>query len=293
MSFQWSRSDVTVGDGFLRIAREQIGKAIAGAENDAETPEKRVHEARRRCKKLRALFRLVRPDFAAYARENAFVRDASRSLAAARDMHVTRDTYVELMAWAGRSITVPATDGGNSTPEGDTEALRHFAGRMRELDQRSLQWRLDRIDLDTLATGLERTYRSGRQTGREAEHRRTDEAFHDWRKYAKYHWNQLGLLESCAGEILPSAHRCAGDLAEQLGLHHDLAVLQDLLDTSPSDLGSDIDVAFALEAADRRRAEIEAKIATLGRQVFAETPKALKARFAAYLDDWTTRKAAE
>ena len=111
-------------------------------------------------------------------------------------MHVTRDTYVELMARAGRSITVPATDGGNSTPEGDTEALRHFAGRMRELDQRSLQWRLDRIDLDTLATGLERTYRSGRQTSSEAEHRRTDEALHDWRKQVKYHSFHLILLKA-------------------------------------------------------------------------------------------------
>ena len=291
MSFQWSRSDVTVGDGFLRIAREQIGKAIAGAENNAETPEKRVHEARRRCKKLRALFRLVRPDFAAYDTENAFVRDASRGLAAARDMRVTQNTYVELMAWARRPVPPLAAENGSSGSEGETEALQHFAGQMRELDQRSSQWRLDKIDLGTLATGLKHTYRSGRETGRVAEHRRTDDAFHEWRKYAKYHWNQLGLLESCAEEILPSAHKCAGDLAEQLGLHHDLAVLQDLLKETPAELGPDIDVEFALDAADRRQDEIEQRIATLGRQVFAEKPKALKARFSAYLDGWMAREA--
>lgn len=291
MSFQWSRSDVTVGDGFLRIAREQIGKAIAGAENNAESPERRVHEARRRCKKLRALFRLVRPDFTAYDTENAFVRDASRGLAAARDTRVTQNTYIELMAWARRPIAAPANDGDSSSPEGEAEALQHFAGQMRELDQRSSQWRLDKIDLDTLATGLRHTYRSGRETRREAEHRRTDEAFHEWRKYAKYHWNQLGLLESCAEEILPSAHKCAGDLAEQLGLHHDLSVLQDLLNTSPDELGADIDVVFAVDAADRRQAEIEQRIATLGRQVFAEKPRALRARFAAYLEGWMAREA--
>ena len=291
MSFQWSRNDVTVGDGFLRIAREQIGKAIAGAENNAESPERRVNEAIRRCKKLRALFRLVRPDFSAYDTENAFVRDASRGLAAARDTRVIQNTYIELMAWARRPVAAPANDGNNSTPEGEAEALQHFAGQMRELDQRSSQWRLDKIDLETLATGLRHTYRSGRETRRDAEHRRTDEAFHEWRKYAKYHWNQLGLLESCAEEILPSAHKCAGDLAEQLGLHHDLSVLQDLLNTSPDELGPDIEVAFAVDAADRRQAEIEHRIATLGRQVFAEKPRALKARFAAYLEGWMTREA--
>lgn len=293
MSFQWLRADVTVGDGFLRIAREQIGKAIAGAENHAESPERRVHEARRRCKKLRALFRLVRPGFSAYDVENAFVRDASRGLAAARDMRVTQNTYVELMAWARRPVAPPVADSSASDPVGETEALQHFASQMRELDQRSSQWRLDRIDLDTIATGLRHTYRSGRITRRKAERSRTDEAFHEWRKFAKYHWNQLGLLESCAEDILPSAHKCAGELAEQLGLHHDLAVLQHVLTTSPADLGPDIDVDFAIDAADRRQAEIEARIATLGRQVFAEKPKALEARFSAYLESWMKHEAAD
>lgn len=293
MSFQWSRNDVTVGDGFLRIAREQIAKAIAGAENPTESPERRVHEARRRCKKLRALFRLVRPDFSAYDDENAFVRDASRGLAAARDMRVTQSTFAHLMEWAGRPVLTPASADEASNTEGEAEALQTFAAKMRELHQRSAGWRLDRIDLDTLATGLKHTYRSGRQTGRHAEQRRTDEAFHEWRKYAKYHWNQLGLLESCAEEILPSAHKCAGDLAEQLGLHHDLGVLRDLLNTAPAELGPDVDVAFAVDAADRRQVEIEERIATLGRQVFAEKPRALKARFSTYLEGWMMREAAE
>jgi CHAD domain-containing protein len=292
MSFQWSHSDATVADGFLRIAREQIGKAIAGAENAAEAPEQRVHEARRRCKKLRALFRLVQPDFGAYDTENAFVRDAARGLAAARDMRVTQNTYVELMAWARHPVPPPDGDAApNSTRE--TEALEQFAGHMRELDARSSQWRLDGIRLDTLASGLKRTYRSGRQTRARAVHRLTDEAFHEWRKYAKYHWNQLALIESCAAEIIPSAHKCAGDLADQLGLHHDIAVLRELLQTSPAKLGADVDAAFALDAADRRQTEIEEKITTLGRQVFAEKPGAFKARFVAYLEGWMQREAAE
>jgi CHAD domain-containing protein len=291
MSFEWSRNDVTVGDGFLRIAREQIGKAIAGAENSLESPERRVHEARRRCKKLRALFRLVRPGFAAYATEDAFVRDASRGLAAARDMRVIQQTYVDLMAWAHRPA--PPLPSDTADHDGELAALQGFANQMRILVRRSGDWQVQRIDLDTLAGGLGHTYRRGCRTGRQARRLRTDEALHEWRKYSKYHWNQLGLLEGCARDILPSAHKCAGDLADQLGLHHDLAVLQDLLNTAPADLGPDIDVDFATDAADRRQAEIEARIATLGRQVFAEKPKALKARFSAYLKGWMRREAAE
>lgn len=289
MSFQWSRSDVTIGDGFLRIALEQIGKAIAGAENSAESPERRVHEARRRCKKLRALFRLVRPDFAAYDAENAFVRDAARGLAQARDMRVARGTLVELMQWAGRPIDAEPGTGVDVEVEG----LTRFAGQMRALEARSAAWQVGRIDIDTLAKGLKQTYQRGRWTRRLAEKHRTDDAFHEWRKYAKYHWNQLGLLEDCAQDVLPSAHKSAGDLAELLGLHHDLAVLDELLAATPDALGIEVDVGFAREAAARRQEEYEAKIAALGLQVFAETPRALRARFAAYLEGWMQREAAE
>lgn len=289
MSFQWSRSDVTIGDGFLRIAREQIGKAIAGAENSAESPERRVHEARRRCKKLRALFRLVRPDFAAYDTENAFVRDAARELAQARDMRVARGTLIELMQWAGRPIDAEPGTGVDVEVEG----LTRFAQQMRALEARSAAWHVGRIDIETLAKGLKQTYQRGRWTRRLAEKHRTDDAFHEWRKYAKYHWNQLGLLEDCAGDVLPSAHKSAGDLAELLGLHHDLAVLDELLAATPEALGIEVDVGFAREAAARLQEEYEAKIAALGLQVFAETPRALRARFTAYLEGWMQREAAE
>lgn len=293
MSFQWSRADRSMGEGFLRIAREQIGKAIDGAEDSSESPERRVHEARRRCKKLRALFRLVRSDFTAYDAENAFVRDAARGLAAARDMRVARSTLADLMAWAGRPMARADGDEPEAHAHGEAEALARFATQMRELDQRGDAWKLDRIDLDTLATGLQQTYRRGRQTRRVAERHRTDEAFHEWRKYAKYHWNQLGLLESCADAVIPSAHKCVGDLAEQLGLHHDLAMLGQVLQRDPSAFGAELDLTFALDAADRRQTEIEAHITALGRQVFAEKPRALQARFSAYLDGWMIREAAE
>jgi len=290
MGFQWSRSDRTAGDGFLRIAQEQIGKARAAAEDLAGSPEKRVHEARRRCKKLRALLRLVRKDFPRYAEENAFVRDASRGLAGARDERVVLNTYTSVMKQAGRPVQLPEQE----PTDGDAEAaaLAVFARQMRELQARTTQWPVDRIDLDTLADGLKQTYRRARWTRRFALRHRTDEAFHEWRKYAKYHWNQLGLLEDCAVDVLPSAHKSAGDLADVLGLHHDLAVLEALAGNAPGDIAPDVDVPFLLDAIAGQRAEIETRITSLGQQVFAETPKALKARFVAYLDGWQQREAA-
>lgn len=289
MGFQWSLDDRSIGEGFLRIAREQIDKAISVARDTAETPAKRVHEARRRAKRLRALLRLVRPDFSHYAEENAFVRDAARGLSAARDLKVAGDTLSELMEWAGRNA--PPKRPIDAAPN-EEAGLARYAADMGALLVRSERWKTGKIDLDTLAEGLTDTYRKGLEAMALVAHRPTDAGFHEWRKHTKYHWNQLGLLEACAEDILPSAHKAVGELAETLGVHHDLAVLRDLAGQDAGVLG-ELDTGFVLDAVARRQRELEAEIGVLGRQVYAETPKGLHARFLSYLEGWAAQEAAE
>ena len=81
---------------FRAIAVDQLDEALA----DLATPEGHgrsvVHEARRRCKKLRGLLRLVRPAFPEFARENAAIRDAAALLSHLRDAEVLRQTVADL-----------------------------------------------------------------------------------------------------------------------------------------------------------------------------------------------------
>jgi CHAD domain-containing protein len=289
MGFQWSLQDRSIGDGFVRIAREQIDKAVAIATDDTEYPAKRVHEARRRAKKLRALLRLVRPDFGDYAEENAFVRDAARGLSAARDMKVAAETLNDLMTWAGRDVPV-VTPPGEGHDEG--AGLVRYAADMRLMLARSERWKTGKIDLDTLAEGLTDTYRRGLEAMHLVIAAPSDTGFHEWRKHAKYHWNQIGLIEACAEAVLPSAHKAVGDLADELGLHHDLAMLRDKLTANPRLFGK-LDTGLVLDAIARRQRELETRIGVLGRQVFAETPKGLRARFQSYLEGWAAQEAAE
>lgn len=286
MGFRWSRDDASIGDGFRRIAREEIGKAIAAAEDEAQEPGERVHEARRRAKRLRGLLRLVRPEFGRYARENAFVRDAARGLSRARDTRVATETLEALMQWAGHDAPPrPAA------AQGDDEAttLRAFTARMGELLARSDKWKTGKIDLDTLATGLAGTYRRGRAAMARAMDRPSDAAFHEWRKQAKYHWSQLKLLEHFAEHVVPGERKVAGALADLLGRHHDLAVLRGMLADDAGQFGG-IDAAVVLEAAQRRQRELEDETRALGRQVYAETPRALQARFARYAEGWAAQE---
>lgn len=288
MGFQWSLADRSIGGGFRRIAREQIGRAIGAAEDSAAPPPRRVHEARRRAKKLRALLRLVRPDFGHYAEENAVLRDTARGLSATRDVEVAEDTLAQLMQWAGREAPL----GRAIAPRNDAETgLAEFAAEMRRMLERTSRWKTRKIDLDTLARGLTDTYRRGLEAMQLTAGKPTDTAFHEWRKQAKYHWNQLGLLEAAAENILPSAHKAAGELADLLGLHHDLAVLRGRVDEAAGEFG-ELDGGFVRAAAKRRQAELETKIGALGRQVYAETPEAFHARFRSYLEGWAAQEAA-
>ena len=290
MAFEWTRTDVTFGEGFLRIAREQVSRAVAGALDETISPARRIHESRRRCKKLRALFRLVQPDFSRYRDENTNVRDAARQLAEARDANVVQQTLFDLMQAAGRPVPAIETEPANEARE--RAALVRFAAEMEEMLARSLTWTISRIDQHTIEDGLERTYRAARDAGKATLAHPSDTGFHEWRKLAKYHWHHLNLLEDCADAVLGSEADASGTLAELLGSHHDLAVLGAIVTSDPHQLDVDLDVPFVLAAIKQRQSLLEAEITPLGAQVFAETPKALRKRFAAYLTAWRAYEAA-
>src|SRR5262249_9161848 len=94
MSFRISVG-VAFGEDVRRIAREQIDGAIAESNGSAPGSHTEcIHSVRKRCKKLRALLRLVRPCLGdVYTSENAYFRDAARVLAPLRDTHVLRAAF--------------------------------------------------------------------------------------------------------------------------------------------------------------------------------------------------------
>jgi CHAD domain-containing protein len=293
MGYRWSRDDTSIADGFRRILSEQADKAIAAAEDRHRSTARRIHEARRRGKKLRALLRLVRRDFPGAKHLGARIRDAAAHLSEARDAAVMRQTLEDLLEWAGRPRPAqPDAPVADETRE--AAILQHFGAEIRAISEDFGNWPTDRIDASTIERGLTATYRAGRAAGRHcARAGAVDTDFHEWRKLAKAHWYQLTLLRDCAGGLLGSEIKAASKLADLLGKHHDLAVLRQELASRPESLGETIDIAFVDGAALRLQHEIEREALELGARVFAERPKALRARFVAYVESWQHREAAE
>lgn len=241
MGYSWSQQDESVAAGFLRIATEQIAKAILNADAVNDPPAGRIHSARRHCKRLRGLFRLVRSDFPAYGHANAAVRDAAAILSAVRDAAVLRQTLERLYGWAGMPLAEPRVE---ANPEAEAAALMKFRDEMAKLLGEAEGWTVKKIDLATVGKGFERGYGRAVKAAERCRNKPRDEIFHDWRKLVKYHSFHLILLKACLGDGVKEETEKVEHLAEILGHHHDLAVLRHVAENEPGRLGGELDVDF-------------------------------------------------
>ncbi|MBU1306295.1 MAG: CHAD domain-containing protein, partial [Alphaproteobacteria bacterium] len=243
MGYRWSIDDASVRSGFLRIASEQMAKAVLRADAVDDPPAARIHAARRHCKKLRALFRLVRSDFPAYAEANASIRDAASKLSRARDARVARQTLEALYAWAGLPAPEAPVEAAID-PESETAALATFRSEISQQMAAAEHWTIEEIDEETLSKDFARCYGKGVDAMQYCRKHPEAEPLHDWRKAVKYHTFQLRLLraplDTEAGRRIEQAEL----LATTLGRHHDLALLEEIARRSPEQIALDLDQAF-------------------------------------------------
>ncbi|MFZ2490628.1 MAG: CHAD domain-containing protein [Thermoanaerobaculia bacterium] len=264
----------------LRIAAEQIDRALSHLADAASAPEERVHETRKRIKEMRALLRLarfvLRDDFEL---ENVWYRDAARSLSAARDAEAVLEAIEKLRAGA--------RDGDEHTAVKEAKWALRNAQREESLAdtdaaiarlQPSLA--LSRVRLTTwppngwsiaaLARGFERTYADGRRAMRAVIDDPRAERFHEWRKRVKDHWYHVQLLRNVSPEMT-GRMAALQQLSRDLGDHHDLVVLADGIGSGALLADCEADVRnVVLELAGRRRAALEQNAVAAGSMLYAE-----------------------
>jgi CHAD domain-containing protein len=268
------RQGEPLADELRRAARGRIDHAIdelRGKTNS--TPEEAVHEARKDMKKLRALLRLARGELGreTFARENACFRDAARELAGTRDSDVMLETLaaLELPAGLGSELREAIQEEMARRADDDRKAAARAAvAVLKEARKRVGEWPLEGDSFEALADGLERTYRRGRRTFREAREEPGAETLHEWRKRVKDLWYHHTLLRELWPPVMSAVGDEAHELSDRLGDDHDLVVLaawvRGHLEPDPE---------FS-EAVIRRRGELQGKATALGARVYAEKPSA-------------------
>jgi CHAD domain-containing protein len=272
----------TVAQNARRIALAEVESALALCGNEGGDREEIVHDVRKKCKRLRGLMRLLRGPLEAdgkYTPDNAFFRDAARELGSVRDSAVMIETYDKvLVRFSGdvdrrrfapirRSLTLNAR--AMQTRDDLASRLAVFRDRMVEGRERVEDWHIDGDGFDALRDGFARTYRRGRKCMQAAYAHPSEEHFHEWRKYAKYHWYHTRLLEPVWKSEMRARRKAAKQLGEVLGDHHDIAMLKTHL------AGRNGRVHDFNELMDRRAVELAASARILGERLYAAKSKAI------------------
>lgn len=284
--YQIEKSDHDVIDAVRRIGANQVERAIASIDAEGEL-EPRVHDVRKRLKKMRGLIRLVRPVFPDYKMENAHFRDTQRSISGLRDAQVLGQTLDDLIANHEEPLDPEAfaefrhriNEAAHEAPaEIDLAPVRESLERARE---RIDAWTLHDTGWDAVAGGLKKTY----QRARKRQSATTDRELHDWRKRLKYHWYHVRLLRDIWREEMEAREAAADKISDDMGLYQDLVVLEAEVEKGPLNEESARVLRGLIEA---RKAEKLAAARDVADRLLADKPKVLVARWGELWEAWRT-----
>jgi CHAD domain-containing protein len=312
MAFRFENHETPI-DGVKRIASERLEQAIAAAGTKPRPSAEDVHEIRKDLKSLRALLQLARGHLvkAARGQENVVLRDAGRTLSNRRDAEALLEALEKLF-------------GTQEKPKGEAlqPASRQIIERIRQQLQTEAARSLTQRQLKTvaemlsgmrsripewvfatgviqrgsmlLATGLERTYRRGRQHFRIVEtigmENATDELWHEIRKQAKALGYQLRLLRKIWPSALHAWIDALDELSDGLGDDHDFALIQQKileLPFGPADTEEHVNARQALlRTIDRRRHRLKLFSLNRARVIYVEKPARFVERLSVYWELW-------
>ncbi|MDR5011645.1 CHAD domain-containing protein [Agrobacterium fabacearum] len=275
-------------DEIRRAGLELIEEAIISLRDQPSGRHEAVHDARKRFKRLRALYRLVAraaPDFS--KEENARFRDIARSLAFAREATALVETveYLETFAASttqGKALRSIATvlrkrrDHAIEHEAGLDEAIAAAIAGCEEASKK-----LKAVSLPDELKDVTRLVKTGwakqRKRARKALadcHEQADvEHFHELRKGGQAYWMHLGLLR----RLWPSAMRAkradTKRLVDILGHEHDLSVLAAFADREPERFGNGERLALLLDAIIQRQQALRGDGLELANEVFSESAR--------------------
>lgn len=275
-------------DEIRRAGLELIEEAIISLRDQPSGRHEAVHDARKRFKRLRALYRLIAraaPDFS--KEENARFRDIARSLAFAREATALVETVEYLETFAAsttqgkalRSIATVLRKRRDHAIEHEAGLDEAFAAAIAGCEE--ARKRLKAVSLPDELKDVTRLVKTGwakqRKRARKALadcHEQADvEHFHELRKAGQAYWMHLGLLR----RLWPSATRAkradTKRLVDILGHEHDLSVLAAFADREPERFGNGERLALLLDAIIQRQQALRGDALELANEVFSESAR--------------------
>jgi CHAD domain-containing protein len=274
-----------------RIALAEIDGALDDLAASRTAPETGLHACRKRIKRLRALFRLVRAGDEAFCRkENKRYRDIARSLAGAREDTALIETVDRLVkafpnqAAGGKLDTVRAALVARRALK-----ARETTGREGMIDAAVHAFEQGRLALagidlpdepqaaaDMLADGARKTMRRARCALKAAgKGGRTDD-FHELRKAVKAHWLHVLLLRRFWPPPVARRRKALETLGDRLGDLNDVFVFQALVVSEPGELGPEEQFPLLLKLLKRSEKSLRKQCLRKADDLFGDAPRAGK-----------------
>lgn len=284
----------------VRIAEIQYVRAIEILRDQREGPHEAIHDARKRFKRLRGLFRLVRDaDSKFCGRENARARDIARTLSAVRNAtaltealdrllatEATAENHTTLLAIRNR---LAARRNRIASEEADlpgkmAAAIACCEDGIKALSKLRLPAKQDKA-VALLAKGTASNYGRAARALEKATENGDAADWHDLRKRIKYHRMHVQLLSRAwPGEMAIRAD--VADIAgEALGDDHDLAALSNLIAAEPDAIGTDKDMAILHACMTARSARLHEQISDTVKNLLQDDPSVIRSRIAALYRD--------
>ena len=278
------RDKSPVGDEVRRVLSEQTGRALELLTDWRANPRDHVHQARQAFKRLRALLRLLRPGARYVFRvENMLLRDLGRNLAYARDA----EAVVEALSLLDGRVSGPLAQeslrmlrhglqqraarerdcGLHDLPgriEAACDALKAAGKRLQDMP-------LDGLRRKHLRRGAHRTMQRCHGGFERSAQSRAPDDLHVWRRDVKYAYHQTRLMEQLMPRWALSAGPALGALAEMLGQHQDLSVLDRLLRMQADELNIDVHLRSIRNVLGNTRDELAVKALDLGAKTFLKS----------------------
>jgi len=285
------KSKEALPEGLHRIVRKLLDKSNNILIDQNIDPDIAVHGVRKASKKLRALLRLLAPALPrkTFRSNNRALRDYARLLGGARDSAVRLSSLEHLQThFAGlldKSATAPVHQ--------ELSRLHHLATQ-KHLDQLSTPDSLRRlqeihtqlaaidlsgITLDSLIAGLAESYRCGRRAFKALYDEPTTDHSHALRKYTKTLWYQLRLLQKWNPKVLLPLIEQLDALGELLGHDHDLATLNESLETLPACRDDPLRSELLNSLIEARRVALLSQSLRSAEQVYRRKPRKFIAWF--------------
>jgi CHAD domain-containing protein len=267
--------------GIRHCVEDQIAKGLEELDDHEEDLHERVHNVRKRFKKIRAALRLARKPLGdRYKPDNVLFRDAGRRLSEVRDaqamietLHRLRDVYSSVLNDYAFSDLHRELELRRDTIAESLDlpnVLKEMRPVFEEGRDRMNRWSWKDGSFDDLRAGLGKSFKRARRARDEAYETGEVEAFHEWRKRSKYHRYHLRILRYGWAEVLNAEREELHTLTDYLGDDHDLAVFIDTLEAEFDTLRGGTDLKALRGLIEAESADLRKKAKPLGALFFDE-----------------------